>query len=114
MRFGRGQGDQQIGGEMPKLLRVFRATVRRGKVEEFTSFFVEVAVPLVKSFEGMESVVIGLPEEGTEREFMMTTTWKDVAALKKFAGKNWRNPMIHPKEKSLLKELAVHHYWLAE
>ena len=44
----------------------------------------------------------------------MLTVWRDLNALKEFAGENWREAVIHPDEAHLLKETHVHHYELAE
>ena len=99
---------------MPNIVRVFRATVKQGKEEEFRAFFLNDAVPLLRSQKGLVSVNVGLPREETPTEFMMTTTWSNIEALVGFAGDNWDKAVIDPREAHLLESTAVYHYYDAE
>lgn len=93
------------------IIRFFRAIVHIGKEEAFKTFFTETALPIIRSQEGLISVTIGLPHESSPNEFSMTTVWRDLDALKAFAGDDWRTAVIHPDEAHLLKETYVHHYY---
>ena len=64
----------------------------------------------VKSHAGLVSVQVGLPRDETPREFLMITTWRDLDALKIFAGERWREARIEPSEAPLLDDTRVHHY----
>lgn len=92
------------------IVRVFRALVHDGKQGEFEKFFFEKALPTIKSQPGLVGVSIGTPIKETPNEFMMTTVWKDLEALKGFAGENWHEAVIDPDEADLLCETFVHHY----
>jgi len=92
------------------IIRFFRAIVHEGQHEAFRAFFVQTALPLVRSQEGMLSASVGLPHESSPNEFSMVTTWRDLGALKRFAGEDWQRAVIHPDEAHLLKETHVHHY----
>jgi heme-degrading monooxygenase HmoA len=94
------------------IIRVFRARVFEGKQEEFEQFFLNKALPMIKSMEGLVSVSVGKPSESTPTEFMMTTVWRDLDSLKGFAGENWLNAVIDPDEADLLVETFAHHYEL--
>lgn len=98
---------------MANIVRVFRAVVHPGKEEEFRSFFLDDAVPLLRRHEGLVSLQVGLPREETPQEFMMTTVWSSVEALAEFSGENWREAVIDPREKHLLAEVWVGHYYEA-
>lgn len=98
---------------MPNIVRVFRATVKPGKEEEFKSFFLNDAVPLLRGHKGLVSVHVGLPREETPQDFLMMTTWSSVEALAGFSGDNWRDAVIDPREAHLLEETAVYHYYEA-
>lgn len=98
---------------MANIVRVFRAVVHPGKEEEFKSFFLNDAVPLLRQHRGLVSVQVGLPREETPQEFMMTTVWSSVEALAEFSGENWREAVIDPREKDLLLETNVDHYYEA-
>jgi heme-degrading monooxygenase HmoA len=92
------------------VIRVFRAVVREGQQSSFRKFFIETALPLVRSQDGLVSVSVGLPHEASPDEFAMVMVWRDLGALKRFAGDDWERAVIHPEEAHLLKETHVHHY----
>lgn len=99
---------------MRVLIRVFRASVKRGKTDEFRSFFLNEALPLVRSQEGLLSATVGLPSEDKQNEFLMISKWESVDSLKKFAGEEWSQAVIDPREAHLLSDTAVHHYYQFE
>ena len=96
------------------IIRIFRATIRPGKVEAFREFFLTDAISILRGHDGFMSVQVGLPTEETPREFMMTTVWRDLEALKGFAGESWREAYIAPEEAPLVERAVVDHYELAE
>jgi heme-degrading monooxygenase HmoA len=100
----------QFGREQEMIIRVFRALVRDGKRDEFEEFFLEKAVPKVRLHPGLISVTIGTPLEDTPNEFMLTTVWNDMNAIKDFAGEHWQKAVIYPEAADLLSETFVHHY----
>lgn len=96
------------------ILRVFRAVVHEGKQEEFQAFFLNIALPLIRSQNGLVSVSVGLPLDETSCEFCMVMTWRDVDSIRRFAGEGWREAVVHPDEAHLLRETRVEHYLLAD
>ncbi|NIR50579.1 MAG: hypothetical protein GWN55_10205 [Phycisphaerae bacterium] len=98
---------------MANIVRVFRAVVHPGKEEEFKSFFLNDAIPILRKHKGLVSVHVGLPREETPQEFMMTTVWSSVEALAEFSGENWREAVIDPREAHLLANTSVDHYYEA-
>jgi heme-degrading monooxygenase HmoA len=92
------------------IIRVFQATAKPGNETEFTEFFINEALPMVMQHEGLISVQIGLPRAESGRDFLMTTTWRDLEALKGFAGEDWREAIIDPREAPLLESVRVYHY----
>ncbi|MCL5777145.1 antibiotic biosynthesis monooxygenase [Limibaculum sp. FT325] len=96
------------------IVRVFRVITQPGKRAEFEDFFRNTAMPLVKSQPGIVSVTAGTPRPETPDEFCMVMVWRDLDALKAFAGQDWRNPHILPEEAVLVRERFIHHYELAE
>ena len=69
---------------------------------------------MVQRQDGLISVQVGLPMETSPSQFSMVTTWKDLASLKKFAGTDWRQAVIDPREAPLIEESFVSHYYQAE
>ena len=96
------------------IVRVFRVTVHDGKQAEFSEFFKNTALPLVQSQPGIVSVTAGLPRPETPNEFCMVMVWRNVEALKAFAGEDWRKPHIHPDEAETMRDRSLHHYELVE
>lgn len=92
------------------LIRVFETEVHGGKADEFKEFFLNTALPMVKSYEGLVDAIVGLPHASSPLDFSMITVWRDLAALKAFAGDDWRHAVIHPDEKHLIKTVRVVHY----
>jgi heme-degrading monooxygenase HmoA len=92
------------------IIRFFRALVHDGQQDSFRKFFIETALPLIRSQEGLVSVSVGLPHETSPHEFSMVTVWRDLDVLRRFAGDDWKSAVIHTDEAHLLKETFVHHY----
>lgn len=92
------------------ILRVFTVTVHDGKTDEFEDFFLNIALPLVKSQIGLRSVVAGRPRQDEPNTFCMTMVWEDVEAIKGFAGDNWTEARIEPEEEHLIASTSVAHY----
>jgi len=96
------------------IIRFFRATTHDGKSDEFRSLFVETILPLIRSQEGLVSASVGLPHDRWPNEFSMVMVWRNMDAVRAFAGNDWGRAVILPEEAHLLKETHVHHYVLAE
>ena len=96
------------------ILRVFRAIIHDGMQDKFQKFFLGKALPNVRSQAGLISATVGLPRKESPNKFSMVMVWRDVEALKGFAGENWRQAVIDPDEVHLLKTTYLHHFDLAE
>lgn len=96
------------------IIRVFRGVVQPGKQEEFSRILRQRAIPAFRRHPGMLGVRVGKPSEHSPEEFMVTTVWRDVEALRTFAGDRWFEAKILPDERPLLRRTFVHHYWAEE
>jgi heme-degrading monooxygenase HmoA len=105
---------EQTNGGNTMIVRVFQVRVQDGKSGEFEEFFRGTALPLVRSQPGLVSVTAGLPRAETPDEFCMVMVWRDLDALKAFAGEEWRDPHVLPEEAALVRERSIRHYELAE
>lgn len=92
------------------IIRVFRGQVQPGKQAEFLRVLEEQGIPHFRSHPGMLGVHVGTPTEASPDEFLVTTLWKDVDALRTFAGERWYEAKILPGERKLLRSAHVHHY----
>ncbi len=86
------------------------AKVCEGKHREFEEFFLEKAVPHVKSQPGLVSLSVGRPLPSTPDEFLMTMLWTDIESVKAFAGSEWEQAVILDDERHLIKDVFVYHY----
>jgi heme-degrading monooxygenase HmoA len=84
--------------------------VKPGSEAEFQRFFFEEALPMIREQRGLVSVRVGLPVDRSPRSFAMITTWSDLDALKLFAGDDWAEAVIDPREAHLLAEVRIAHY----
>jgi heme-degrading monooxygenase HmoA len=100
--------------EVFMIVRLFRAIVHDGKQNEFKDFFLREARPYVEKQAGLVSLFIGLPTEQSPNEFLMVMHWENIEFIKDFAGEEWNQAVILDEERSLLKEVFLHHYELAE
>lgn len=92
------------------IMRVFQVTVREGKEAEFSSFFHETAIPLMKGTEGIVNVLPGAPRADSPREFCFVMVWRDLDALKAFVGEDYQSPHIDPAEAELVESRTIKHY----
>jgi DNA-binding winged helix-turn-helix (wHTH) protein/heme-degrading monooxygenase HmoA len=96
------------------IIRVFRGVVQPGKEKDFLKVLHGEGIPHLRSQRGMLGVHVGMPTEASPSEFLVTTTWEDLDALRTFAGERWFEAKILPRERALLKTAQVHHYWTEE
>ena len=95
-------------------MRIFQVTTRPGKENEFSRFFHETAIPLMKRTKGIVSVLPGAPRPDSPREFSFVMVWKDFASLKAFVGEDYQSPHIDPAEAELVESRSIKHYDLVE
>ncbi|MGR3760185.1 antibiotic biosynthesis monooxygenase family protein [Roseobacteraceae bacterium NS-SX3] len=92
------------------IIRVFRATVRDDKVNEFKKFLTETAIPLVRKQPGLVSVTAGLPRPDAPSTFCIVMVWESIAALQAFAGEDWEQPHVMPDEQDMVISRELEHY----
>ena len=94
------------------ILRIFQVVIRPGKENEFSNFFHETAIPLMKGTDGIVSVLPGAPRPDSPREFSFVMVWKDLRSLKAFVGEDYQSPHIDPAEAVLVESRTIKHYEL--
>ncbi len=94
------------------ILRQFRVTVHDGKEKEFEEIFRDEILPMVKKQEGLVWVAAGKQWEDNPNVFCMTMLWRDLDAIKTFAGKDWKQARIEPSEAHLIQSNSVEHFEL--
>ena len=92
------------------IIRLARARSAAGQRAALERFLREDLIPTLNAQPGLLRLVVGQPLETEGDRFTVMTVWKDLAALKAFAGERWEEPRIVPKEKELLRDLVLEHY----
>ncbi len=96
------------------IMRIFQVVTHPGKEAEFSRFFHSTAIPLMKSTEGIVSVLPGAPRPESPREFSFVMIWENLDALKAFVGEDYTSPHIDPSEAELVESRSIKHYDLVE
>jgi quinol monooxygenase YgiN len=96
------------------IIRIFQVVTRPGKEEAFSRFFHETAIPLMQGTEGIVTVLPGAARADSPREFSFVMVWRDLDALKAFAGEDYETPHIDPVEADLVASRTIRHYDLVE
>ncbi|MCB1454435.1 MAG: antibiotic biosynthesis monooxygenase [Rhizobiaceae bacterium] len=96
------------------IMRIFQVVTRPGKEAAFARFFYETAIPLMKSTEGIVSVLPGAARADSPREFSFVMVWKDLESLKAFVGEDYQSPHIDAAEAELVESRTIKHYDLVE
>lgn len=92
------------------IMRIFQVVTRPGKEAEFSRFFHETAIPLMKSTPGIISVLPGAPRPDSPREFSFVMVWQDLESLKAFVGEDYQSPHVDPAEAELVESRTIRHY----
>ncbi|MEO0865098.1 MAG: antibiotic biosynthesis monooxygenase [Pseudomonadota bacterium] len=95
------------------IMRIFQVTTRPGKEDAFRAFFDHTAIPLMRSTDGIVAVLPGHARADSPREFSFVMVWRDLAALKAFAGEDYTTPHIDAAEAELVEARSIKHYDLA-
>ena len=96
------------------IMRIFQVTAKEGQEEDFSDFFHNTAIPLMKGTEGIVQVLPGAPRADSPREFSFVMIWKDLASLKAFVGDDYQTPHIDPAEAELVASRTIKHYEFVE
>ena len=92
------------------IIRIFRAVIRDGRVDDFKKMVQEQSIPWLKDSDGMLGYFAGQPWGENSREFTMVTLWRDLESLKSFCGEDWNNPVVTADEEPLVESMFADHY----
>jgi transposase/quinol monooxygenase YgiN len=91
------------------IIRVFRASLRPGKLAAFAQVYEDYGRPMMRAAPGCLAQRAG-PPAGRRDEFVIVSVWRDLESLKAFAGENWQEAIILPGEADLLYSASVRHF----
>jgi len=96
---------------VPPVVRIFRARVKPGRQAELADLVRELSIPQLTRSDGLLAYYPGYPL-GDSEEFSMVSIWRDLGAVRAYAGNDWAKPVIYEGEEAVLAEVHVHHYEL--
>jgi heme-degrading monooxygenase HmoA len=91
------------------VIRIFRVRARPGRGPELERVVRERGVPNIAKREGLVSLFLGRPDDGDERDLVLISVWRDLAALRAFKGDAWREARLLPEEVELAESTSVTH-----
>ncbi|MGR3804005.1 antibiotic biosynthesis monooxygenase family protein [Marinibacterium profundimaris] len=92
------------------IMRIFQVQTHPGQEEAFARFFHEIAIPLMRSTDGLVHVLPGAARSESPRDFSFVMVWESLEALKAFAGEDYTAAHIDPAEADLVAHRTIHHY----
>lgn len=90
------------------IIRVTRAKISEGKVEEFKEKIEQLWIPLLKTQDGLLGFYPGIDSQ--TREFLMISLWENLDALRAIGGEHWDKAQINVEELPLLEQIFISHY----
>ena len=90
------------------IIRVARAKISDGKVEEFKEKIEKLWIPWLSTQDGVLGYYPGI--DSKTREFLMISLWKNMEALRAIGGEHWDKVQINLEELDLLEEVYIRHY----
>lgn len=96
------------------ILRLFQVTTKPGREADFAAFFHNTAIPMMLSVDGLLAVLPGAARPETPNAFGFVMLWRDLDALKAFAGEDYEKPHIHGDEVEFVATRTISHYDLVE
>jgi quinol monooxygenase YgiN len=91
------------------IIRVFHALAKPGQAGVLERRLREDVIPEVAAAAGLVAYHAGRPH-GDSREFVMVTVWRDLEAVRAFAGEDYEQPVVYADTADLIEEMSLHHY----
>lgn len=92
------------------IMRIFQVVTRPGKEAEFSTFFHETAIPLMRDTPGIVQILPGAPRPETPNAFSFVMIWDSLDSLKAFVGEDYQSAHIDPQEAELVAHRTIQHY----
>ncbi len=94
------------------IARIWHGRTKAEDFEMYSDFLIKRAVPDYKKTEGFIKLIFLRRKENGEAHFALITFWKDIDAIKKFAGEDCEKAKYYKEDKEFLLEFEekVEHY----
>lgn len=92
------------------IVRLYKARIKSGKEVEWERVVRDVALPLIRKQRGLLDVFYTWDTWGPTKEFAFVSVWNSLDDVKRFAGKDWSQPVIPEEEKPYLESARCEHF----
>ncbi|RLB36820.1 MAG: antibiotic biosynthesis monooxygenase [Deltaproteobacteria bacterium] len=94
------------------IARIWHGKTRIEDYESYTEFLKKQSIPDYQNTEGFVRLLFLRNVRGAEGHFTLITIWKNLEAIKNFAGKDYEKAKYYPEDKNFLLEFEekVTHY----
>jgi heme-degrading monooxygenase HmoA len=90
--------------EVHMTLRTWHGRTALGDAEAYETFMKERAAPDYGSVDGLENLFFTRRDEGDVAHFLLVTLWRDIEAVKAFAGADPAKAKYYPEDDKYLLE----------
>lgn len=92
------------------IIRIYRVAIVPELRKSFETDFQGVAKEFMADQPGLISAEIGKPTSHSPDEYLMISKWKDLDAVKNFAGTQWQTPVIPDWMQKYTVNCWLHHF----
>jgi len=94
------------------IARIWRGRTRSQDAETYAAFLKARAIPDYRNTEGFVRLLFLQRRVGDETHFVLITLWRDLDAIKRFAGDDYRKAKYYPEDQDFLLDFpdTVEHY----
>ncbi len=94
------------------IARIWHGRTKAEDFERYSDFLIKRAIPDYRNTEGFIKLIFLRKKEEDVAHFTLITFWKDINAIKKFAGEDFEKAKYYEEDKEFLLEFEekVEHY----
>ncbi len=94
------------------IARVWRGVTSESKADEYFDYLIATGVKDLEATEGNQGVLVLRSASNGQAEFLLTSFWESLDAIRRFAGDDIETAVYYPQDKEYLLELEpeVKHY----
>ncbi|MEO0501407.1 MAG: antibiotic biosynthesis monooxygenase [Pseudomonadota bacterium] len=86
------------------ILRTWHGRTRRADADDYERFLIDRAAPDYGAVPGLDSVTFTRRDEGDISHFLLVTLWRDMDAVREFAGDDPAAAKYYPEDERYLLE----------
>ncbi len=90
------------------IARIWHGKVLTQKSEQYHQYVLKTGLHDYEKVDGNEGVFLLKKDEGTITHFYTLSFWRDIPAIKKFAGEDYEKARYYPEDKDFLLEFETH------